>query len=146
MLTSAQTQAVAMVINELGTKAAKYGALSRPDGSVSVNWDHTGANVAVTLTITWRELGGPPIAAPIQSGYGSRLIRDLIPFELGGTVVLKFPADGVLQNCHSPEAQISGIAARRRDGETRAWVAMTAAGWTRMSMMQEGRCRLRPEA
>jgi PAS domain S-box-containing protein len=94
MLTSAQTQAVAMVINELGTNAAKYGALSRPDGSVSVNWDRSGANVAVTLTITWRELGGPPIAAPIQSGYGSRLICDLIPFELGGTVVLKFPAAG----------------------------------------------------
>jgi PAS domain S-box-containing protein len=94
MLTSSQTQAVAMVINELGTNAAKYGALSRPDGSVSVNWDRTGADVAAMLTITWRELGGPPIAAPIRSGYGSRLIRDLIPFELGGTVVLKFPADG----------------------------------------------------
>jgi PAS domain S-box-containing protein len=94
MLTSAQTQAVAMVINELGTNAAKYGALSRPDGSVRVNWDRTGANLPMTLTITWRELGGPPVATPIESGYGSRLIRNLIPFELGGTVVLKFPADG----------------------------------------------------
>jgi PAS domain S-box-containing protein len=94
MLTSAQTQAVAMVIHELVTNAAKYGALSRPDGSVSVSWDRTRADAATTLTITWRELGGPPIAARVQSGYGSRLIRDLIPFELGGTVNLKFPADG----------------------------------------------------
>ncbi len=93
-LTSAQTQAVAMVIHELVTNAAKYGALSRPDGSVSVSWDRTGAGVAAMLTIAWRELDGPPIAAAVQSGYGSRLIRDLIPFELGGTVNLDFPADG----------------------------------------------------
>jgi len=46
------------------------------------------------LTITWRELGGPPIAAPVPSGYGLSLIRDLIPHELGGTVDLIFPPDG----------------------------------------------------
>jgi PAS domain S-box-containing protein len=94
MLTSAQTQAVAMVIHELVTNAAKHGALSRPDGRVSVSWDRT-ADSAAILTITWRELGGPPIAAPVQAGYGLTLIRDLIPHELGGTVDLIFPSDGV---------------------------------------------------
>jgi two-component sensor histidine kinase len=62
MLTSAQTQAVAMVIHELATNAAKHGALSGADGKVSVSWDCTGADRAVT--ITWRELDGPPIKAP----------------------------------------------------------------------------------
>jgi hypothetical protein len=94
MLTSAETQAVAMVIHELVTNAAKYGALSGPDGRVSVSWDRTGADAATFLTITWRELGGPPIAASVQSGYGTSLIRDLIPHELGGTVELEFPSDG----------------------------------------------------
>jgi PAS domain S-box-containing protein len=94
ILTSAETQAVAMVIHELVTNAAKYGALSSPDGSVSVSWDRTGADAAAILTITWRELGGPPIAAPVQSGYGSSLIRDLIPHEIGGTVDLIFSPDG----------------------------------------------------
>jgi PAS domain S-box-containing protein len=94
MLTSAETQAVAMVIHELVTNAAKHGALSSPDGRVSVSWDRTGADAAAILTITWRELGGPPIAAPVKSGYGSSLIRDLIPHELGGTVDLIFPSDG----------------------------------------------------
>jgi two-component sensor histidine kinase len=57
MLTSAQTQAVAMVIHELATNAAKHGALSGTDGKVSVSWDCTGADRAAILTITWRELG-----------------------------------------------------------------------------------------
>jgi PAS domain S-box-containing protein len=95
MLTSAQTQAVAMVIHELVTNAAKHGALSSPDGSVSVSWHRTSASAAVVLTITWNEQGGPPIAAPVKSSYGSSLIRNLIPHELGGAVDLAFPSDGV---------------------------------------------------
>jgi PAS domain S-box-containing protein len=94
MLTSAETQAVAMVIHELVTNAAKHGSLSSPNGRVSVSWDRTGTDAAAMLTIAWRELGGPPIAARVQSGYGSSLIRDLIPHELGGAVDLVFAADG----------------------------------------------------
>jgi two-component sensor histidine kinase len=59
-----------------------------------VSWDRPRADMAMTLMIIWRELGGPPIAAPVQSGYGSSLIRDLIPHELGGTVDLVFASDG----------------------------------------------------
>jgi len=66
MLTAAETQAVAMVIHELVTNAAKHGALSSPDGRVSVTWDLTGTDAATNLTITWRELGGPPIATPVH--------------------------------------------------------------------------------
>jgi PAS domain S-box-containing protein len=94
MLTSAQTQAIAMTIHELATNAAKHGALSSPDAKVSVSWDCVGSDVAAILTIMWREFGGPPIAAPVQSGYGLSLIRDLVPHELGGAVDLTFPPDG----------------------------------------------------
>jgi two-component sensor histidine kinase len=93
-LTSAQTQAVAMVIHELVTNAAKHGALSTPDGKVSVSWDRIGADAAAVLTITWCEVGGESTVAPVRSGYGLSLIRDLIPHELGGTVDLTFPSDG----------------------------------------------------
>ncbi len=94
-LTSTQTQALATVIHELVTNAAKHGALCSPDGRVSVSWDRAGDDGSVTLTIAWRELDGPPITAPVQSGYGLSLIRDLIPHELGGTVDLTFPPEGV---------------------------------------------------
>lgn len=105
MLTASETQAVAMVVHELATNAAKYGALSSRDGSVSVTWDR--AHADAILTITWRELGGPPIAFPVQLGYGGRLIRDLIPHELGGAVDLTFPSAGA---CCKIEIPLEGRA------------------------------------
>ncbi len=107
MLTPAETQALAMVIHELVTNAAKYGALSSPDGKVSVSWDVAKADPA-TLTITWRELGGPPVAAPIQSSYGSCLVRDLIPHELDGAVDLTFPTEGACCKVTIPLAEVNG--------------------------------------
>jgi PAS domain S-box-containing protein len=96
MLSAAATQAVAMVLHELITNAAKYGALSTSNGSVSVNWDKSSDERGATkVTIVWREHGGPPVAAPARTSFGSSLIRDLIPHELGGTVDLAFEPDGV---------------------------------------------------
>jgi two-component sensor histidine kinase len=95
MLTAAQSQALAIVLHELVTNAAKYGALSSPNGRVSVRWDrHSNVDAAASLTMEWREFGGPAIVAPIQSGYGTSLILELIPHELGGKVDLVFAAEG----------------------------------------------------
>ena len=95
-LTATATQAVAMVLHELVTNAVKYGALSTSGGRVSVSWDRRQNGDGRTLVvIEWRELGGPPIMVPIQSGYGTSLIRDLIPHELGGAADLEFASDGV---------------------------------------------------
>jgi len=95
MLSAAETQAVAMVIHELVTNAAKYGALSTPSGTVSLDWDQMpGTDGRMRLLITWRETGGPPIATPSRSGYGTSLIRDLIPHELGGKVELELASGG----------------------------------------------------
>jgi PAS domain S-box-containing protein len=96
MLSAAETQALAMVIHELVTNAAKYGALSTPSGSVSLDWDQMpGADGTPRLLMTWHETGGPPVVAPNRSGYGTSLIRDLIPHELGGKVELELAPAGV---------------------------------------------------
>jgi two-component sensor histidine kinase len=89
------TQALAMVLHELVTNAAKYGALSIPGGKVSVSWTKSSGRGAGNLTITWCETGGTSVAAPAQTGFGTSLIRDLIPHELGGVVELVFSPDGV---------------------------------------------------
>jgi two-component sensor histidine kinase len=96
VLTAAATQSLAMVLHELVTNAAKYGALSAPDGQVSVSWERfSGEGEPPKLIMIWRETGGPLAAAPLESGFGTNLIRDLIPHELGGTVDLAFGAEGL---------------------------------------------------
>ena len=97
VLNPTETQAVARVLHELATNAAKYGALSTPGGQVSVNWGLRPNGAVKNLTLVWRELGGPPIASKCPSSYGTNLIRNLIPHELGGTVDFVFAKQGV--NC-----------------------------------------------
>jgi two-component sensor histidine kinase len=94
MLTPAQTQALAKVLHELATNAAKYGSLLTPGGRVSVTWDRKPDGRAATLILEWRERGGPPVASKLKSSYGTALIRELIPHELGGKVDLAFASDG----------------------------------------------------
>ncbi len=96
VLSAAEIQALAMVLHELVTNAVKYGSLSVPDGRVCVTWDQN-LYEGVKLVLEWRELGGPRVAVKASAGYGTSLIRDLIPHELGGTVDLVFAPDGV--NC-----------------------------------------------
>ena len=89
------TQAVATVLHELTTNAAKYGAFSNKSGRVSVQWQWLNNGSHDRLVIEWQEAGGPPVLVPNQSGYGTSIIRDLIPFELGGKVELVFPFKGI---------------------------------------------------
>jgi len=84
-----------MVLQELVTNAAKYGSLSTPGGRVSVSWDRPSGDATASLMIAWREVGGPTTAVPAKFGYGTSLIRDLVPHELDGSVDLVFASDGV---------------------------------------------------
>jgi len=102
LLNSAETQAIARVLHELATNAAKYGALSIPGGQVSVSWDRKPNRVVTYLTLVWCEFGGPPVASEHPSGYGTNLIRNLIPHELGGTVDLVFATEGVTCRIEMP--------------------------------------------
>jgi two-component sensor histidine kinase len=106
MLTAAATQAMAMVLHELVTNAAKHGALSAPGGRVSVSWDRHPIENAASLLIEWREVGGPPIPAQTHSGYGTSLIRELVPHELGGTVDLVFASGGVRCRIEIPRSDV----------------------------------------
>jgi two-component sensor histidine kinase len=83
---------LALVLHELTTNAAKYGALSRPGGNLSVVWT---IDAAGACDITWQESGGPLVRAPSRQGFGSVLIGRSIPFDLGGTSVLEYRPEGV---------------------------------------------------
>src|SRR5262245_27276345 len=96
LLKPESAQAMAMVLHELATNAAKYGALSTKNGRVSIRWDrHLNGHPRSHLVFTWQELGGPPVFALGKSSYGTSTIRDLIPYEFGGTVDLVLAPEGV---------------------------------------------------
>ena len=88
MLRAEAVQNVALALHELATNAAKYGALSRPEGRIVVRWAaHKGQ-----LALTWRETGGPQVVAPSRRGFGSTLLEQAV---IGGSARLDFAADGV---------------------------------------------------
>jgi two-component sensor histidine kinase len=89
-------QALAMVLHELATNAAKYGAFSSKHGRVSVRWDRRlNGQSRSHLVFDWRETGGPSVVSTANPGYGTSTIRDLLVYEFGGTVDLMFAPEGV---------------------------------------------------
>jgi len=95
-VTADSVQTVAIVLHELTTNAAKYGALSNDSGRISVRWHwQPNGDAHDGLVFEWSEIGGPSVMVPSTPGYGTSVIRDLIPYELGGTVDYVLAADGV---------------------------------------------------
>jgi len=92
-------QAMGMVLHELVTNAAKYGALTAQTGRVSIRWERrVNGHLRFPLIFQWREIGGPAVVVPKNSGFGTSTIRELIPYEFGGKVDLAFASSGV--QCH----------------------------------------------
>ena len=98
-------QALAMVIHELGTNAAKYGAFTRNTGRLLLRWWWLESG---RLAIEWQESDGPPVTLPSRPGYGTSLIRELVPFELGGVADLVFAPEGIKCRIEIPDFWIRG--------------------------------------
>jgi two-component system CheB/CheR fusion protein len=84
--------ALGLVLHELATNAAKYGALGAPEGKVSIRWRAGSDSMA---TVNWTESGGPPVARPTRRGFGTVLIESSLTHGLGGDVRLDYPPAGV---------------------------------------------------
>jgi PAS domain S-box-containing protein len=81
-LSAALTQDLALALHELATNAAKYGALSAPEGRVVVRAGRVQGG-GPALRLVWCELGGPPVAAPARQGFGTKLLRQLVGQQRG---------------------------------------------------------------
>ena len=85
--------AVALVVHELATNSMKYGALSSPTGKLSISGQQTGE----IIDINWRETGGPLITStPKSTGFGSRLVIASVEGQLGGSILIEWPAEGIV--------------------------------------------------
>jgi len=91
---------LSMALHELATNAVKYGALSQPSGSVSIEWTYCPDKGGFQLA--WHEINGPSVVEPERRGFGSMLIRDALAAELNGEVELDFDRKGVVCRIRAP--------------------------------------------
>jgi CheY-like chemotaxis protein len=83
---------LALVVHEMMTNSAKYGALADSTGQVEVGWS---LDKGSRLVIEWKESGGPPVQPPARRGFGTTIIERSIPFDLNGDAELRFDLLGV---------------------------------------------------
>ena len=115
MIEARAYQTLALVLHEMMTNAAKYGALSIEGAQLKIVWsveDDRG------LVLQWIESGGPSVAPPSRRGFGTVVVEQSIPFELKGTAQIEYAAGGVKALFTIPsEFVVAGdaAAAPRRD-------------------------------
>ncbi|MBA9062427.1 PAS domain S-box-containing protein [Methylobacterium fujisawaense] len=93
---------LALMLHELGTNAAKYGALSVAAGWVRITWNVAEAAGGQTLRFRWEESGGPPVTPPTRTGFGTRLIARSLAHSFGGTAHLSYPREGAVLTFEAP--------------------------------------------
>lgn len=114
-----------LAIHELATNAAKYGALSKAGGQVSVQWKLA---TPERVRVEWEERGGPPVPQSRGRGFGTDLIERIVAHELKQPVKLDFDPEGVRCMLTIPVRQPTAFSIRARKAEA-----------ARVSAMQEGK-------
>ena len=92
LLEPSAAQAIAVTLHELATNAAKYGALSTPNGQVCLEWSQAADG---QLCLRWIETGGPAVQEPTRKGVGGRIIEQMIA-QQNGKVRLDWRKDGLV--------------------------------------------------
>lgn len=100
---------LSMVLHELMTNAAKYGALSTAAGVVTVEWRQVVAEGKRWLELDWAESGGPPVIADTKSGFGSVLMQRVTTYDLEGTTRMDFAPGGFRCELRFPLASGHGV-------------------------------------
>jgi two-component sensor histidine kinase len=95
MLTQESAVALSLATHELATNAAKYGALSRPGGSVHVQWIIDGGDTGRRFALGWTETGGPVVEPPSRQGYGQQTLKRGVASAFDGSVELQYSPTGL---------------------------------------------------
>lgn len=107
----AAAQAFAMVMHELMTNAAKYGALTAAQGVVRVSWTLPAPQDG-QIVLRWEETGGPAVLPPAGGGFGSRLLGALVSEQLEGQIERLWPESGLIAVVTVPMAAVAQKPAR----------------------------------
>lgn len=96
------TLALGIALHELATNAVKYGAFSNERGTLTIAWAIETSASGDRLHLTWRESGGPAVAAPTRKGFGSQVLERGLAHELEGLVHLDYRVEGVVCTIEIP--------------------------------------------
>ena len=94
MVPASTTITLSLMLHELATNAAKYGALSVAEGRLSIRWTTREAGAGTAVDLHWREENGPPVSPPKSRGFGSRLLTGSAQ-QLGAELELDYAAPGL---------------------------------------------------
>jgi len=96
-----------LALHELATNAAKYGALSVPDGRVAIGWEVSGPETEEgRFRMSWRERNGPPVTPPARKGFGHVVISEMVGSSLHGHVTLNYAPEGLLWTIDTPRSSV----------------------------------------
>jgi two-component sensor histidine kinase len=105
-LRPAAAQSLALVLHELATNAAKYGALSVPAGKLNVEWARDEDELGPFLRVDWTESDGPPVEEPEALSFGSNIIRASVERQLRGKVTKDWRPEGLFCTLRIPWAEV----------------------------------------
>lgn len=104
-LNAKSAQSIGMALHELATNAVKYGALSKPEGSVEITWAIENED-GEEFVVEWIEKNGPPVEIPLRKGFGDKVVRQMASSSVSGRVTLDYDPSGVRWSLRAPLSNI----------------------------------------
>jgi two-component sensor histidine kinase len=108
MLNSRAAQTFALLVHELATNATKYGALSKPEGMIAIDWSIEYDGAETKFRFRWKERDGPRVTESPRQGFGRILIEKAVAQEFSAEPKISFDPEGLAYEIVAP---LSAIAA-----------------------------------
>lgn len=103
-LSPQQAVAIGMILQELASNALKHGALSIPEGQVTIDWCVSANNEdGPEISLRWKESGGPEVISPTVQGFGTRMITYVAQRDLAGSSEHSFESTGCIATLTFPQ-------------------------------------------
>ena len=124
LLKSRAAQSLSLLFYELMTNSSKYGALSKREGTIAVEWDIKDSDSGQLFFFRWQEHDQGVVEQPTRQGFGTKLLTRLVPGDLKGRATLKFEPSGFR---YELEASVERVVEREGNAATKAQAVVASA-------------------
>ena len=117
MLNTRVAQTFTLIVHELATNAAKYGALSGPAGRIAIDWSIEGAGADARFRFQWQEFDGPTVVPPTRQGFGRVVLEKAAAQEFGAAPKIRYAPEGLNYEIDAPLSVVAADSAREGSGK-----------------------------